>query len=191
MASVAAILPETKNSSMALTADELIRDLQLGTYYISPDQLSEIIINKDPGYTLIDLRSPEEYEQFSLPGAINIPFDSIFDEDWVYYFDRIDSKNILYSNGGELPSKAFALLRQKGFKNNYVLQSGLNGWFDTILNPEQPESTEDDAAMALYRKRMATKQYFTGGSVKIDVEVNTDLKPVPVRKKKRVQGGCS
>src|SRR5690606_12018149 len=119
-------------------AYELLEELQLETYKIDADKLSEIIIANDPSYTLIDLRTPEEHEQFSLPGAINIPFDSLFDEDWVAYIDQDLRNNIFYANGSSLASEALILSRQKGFKNNFALEGGLNVWFDVLLNPEEP-----------------------------------------------------
>ena len=188
---VAAMLPQKKNSSSQLNAEELLQEIRLETYKISPDRLSDIIINKDPSYMLIDIRPVSEFEKFSLPGSINIPFDSIFTDNWIAYFDQDLRKNILYSNGSTLTSQALLLTRQKGFKNNFILEGGLNGWFDGILNVKPPANSEDKLAQVKYERRLAAKQYFKGGNVQVEKDSNKAIKPIPQRKKKTVQGGCS
>lgn len=189
---VAAILPNKKYNSNELDARQMLNELDLKTYIISVDEMADALINKDPSYLLIDLRSPDEYQKFSLPGAINIPFDSLFEAKWQPYIDQIARKNVFYSNGTTLSSEAWTLTRQKGYKNNYILDGGLNNWFATIMEPTPPESTQDNQAMALYKKRLGARQFFTGGSVAPAAENNaTALPPVPAKKRKMVAGGCS
>jgi rhodanese-related sulfurtransferase len=193
MGFVAAILPQRTNSSLQLTAEELLAELALNTHEISVDQMADVMINKDPAYQLIDLRSPEAFEEYHLPGAMNIPFDSLFNNDMLPYVDQISRKNVFYSNGTSLSSQAWMLTRQKGFQNNYVLQGGLNTWFDTIILPKPPPPTSDDAAFALYRKRLGASSYFTGQSAKPaeDQAPARAVKPLIRRERSKVQGGCS
>ena len=191
LSAIAAILPQKKNSSTQLTAEELLQEINLGTYKISPDQLTEIIVNQDPSYMLIDLRSPEEYEKFTLPGAINIPFDSLFTDNWIAYIDQDLRKNLFFTNGSTLSGSALILSRQKGFKNNFVLDGGLNGWFDTVLNANPPQNSSDNETLILYQRRLAAQQFFKGGESLPKADVQINLKPIPVKKKKMVQGGCS
>lgn len=189
---VAAILPDKKNNSNELDAKEMLQELELKTYIVSVDEMADALINKDPSYLLIDLRTPEAFKQFSLPGAINIPFDSLFEVKWQPYIDQIARKNVFYSNGTTLSSEAWTLTRQKGYKNNYILEGGLNNWFSTIMEPTPPASTQDNEAMALYKKRLGARQFFTGGSVSPSADNNAAaLPPVPAKKRKMVAGGCS
>ena len=191
LSAIATILPQKKNSSTQLTAEELLQEINLGTYKISPDQLTEIIVNQDPSYMLIDLRSPEEYEKFTLPGAISIPFDSLFTDNWIAYIDQDLRKNLFFTNGSTLSGSALILSRQKGFKNNFVLDGGLNGWFDTVLNANPPQNSSDNETLILYQRRLAAQQFFKGGESLPKADVQINLKPIPVKKKKMVQGGCS
>jgi rhodanese-related sulfurtransferase len=187
---VAAILPQKRYSSSELDAQQLLNELQLETFVISPDEMAEAIINNDPSYQLIDLRSPEEVKKFSLPGALNIPFDSLLHEKWAPYIDQVARKNVFYSNGTMLASQAWVLTRQKGYRNNYILEGGLNYWFDTIIKPREPKSTDDEQAIAIYHRRLGAKQYFTGQGGEAST-VTKARKPIPRKKKKMVQGGCS
>jgi len=191
MGLIAAILPQSKNSSLELDAQQLLNEIQLKNHIISVDEMADALINNDPEYQLIDLRSPEEYKKYNLPGSINIPFDSLFSEKWVPYVDQIARKNVFYSNGTTLSSEAWMLTKQKGYQNNYILMGGLNNWYATILNPKEPTSTDSEDAFKAYQMRLAAKQFFTGEGASSAAVTLQPKKPVPRRKKKMVAGGCS
>ena len=53
--------------------DELMREIIQPTRYVSSDQIARMIIKKDPSLMLVDVRSEDEFSEFSLPGPINIP----------------------------------------------------------------------------------------------------------------------
>ena len=66
---------------------------------MSPDEVADKIIKKDPSIQLIDVRNPNEFNKFSLPGAINIPLQDIIAEKWTEILDQGSKMNIFYSNG--------------------------------------------------------------------------------------------
>ena len=176
---------------MELDAQQLLNEIQLENHIISIDEMATALINNDPEYQLIDLRSPEEYKKFSIPGALNIPFDSLFSQKWLPYIDQVARKNVFYSNGTTLSSQAWMLTKQRGIRNNYILIGGLNNWYATILKPTEPHSTEGDEAFAAYQARLGAKQFFTGEGAASGASAITAKKPVPRKKKKMVAGGCS
>ncbi len=190
---VAAILPDKNTSSAELNAEQMLNELRIKTYVVSVDEMAAGIISNDPSFQLIDLRTPEEFKEFSLPGAINVPFKELFDEKWMPYIDQIARKNVFYSNGATLSTEAWMLTRQKGIQYNYILDGGLNNWFATIIQPKPPKDTDDDEAINLYQTRLGAQQYFIGGGEShAGVAKSNAKKPMPRRKKKKmVQGGCS
>ena len=188
---IAAILPERNNSAQELDAKQLLQEIQLENYKISADEIAEVLMNGDPEYQLIDVRSEEEFKQYSLPGAINIPFEKLFDEESLVYIDQMSRKNVFYSNGTTLASEAWMLAKQKGFQNNYILKGGLNEWYNTILNPKEPPSTADTEAFALYQARLGAKQFFTGEGAAHSSVKKKARAPIRRKKKKMVAGGCS
>jgi rhodanese-related sulfurtransferase len=191
LGSIAAILPKQNTSSIQLDADELLRDIKLRTHLVSTDELADLLINHDPSLLLIDVRDSMEYSKYHLPGAINIPLKELLDEKWTPYIDQISKNNILYSNGTILSSEAGIICRQLGFKNNFVLEGGLNAWFATIIQPQHPGSMATSEELDQYDRRKAASIYFTGSSGATDQSSAPALPPVPRKKKKRVQGGCS
>jgi rhodanese-related sulfurtransferase len=189
---VAAILPQKQNSSVQLDAEQLLYEIQLKNHVISVDEMANAIINNDPYYQLIDLRSPEEFAAYNLPGSLNIPFDKLFAPEWAPYIDQVARKNVFYSNGSTLANQAWMLTRQKGMRNNYILEGGLNNWIATILTPSVPESTLGDDAIASFQARLGARQYFSGEGASTETSANkAPRKPVPAKKKTKVAGGCS
>jgi len=128
--------------------------------YITADELSSAIIGEDPSYQLVDIRSIENFEKYSLPHAVNLTFDTIMDEKNEAFFDTDDYKVVLFSNGTVMADQIWSLLRRKGFKNVMVLKGGLNEFYQTILNPQKPEDTDPKEAFALYDFRKAAGPYF-------------------------------
>jgi rhodanese-related sulfurtransferase len=190
LGSIAAILPKTKTSSVQLTADELLLEMNRQTYVVSTDDMADLLINNDPTILLIDVRDSIAYQQYHLPGAINIPLEDLLNPEWIPYVDQISKKNIFYSNGSILSGEAWILTKQLGCRNNYVLGGGLNAWFSTIIQPEQPASGDPNEEWALYETRKAASMYFSGSKPAASEEKSI-LPPVPRKKKTRVAGGCS
>jgi rhodanese-related sulfurtransferase len=188
-----AMIPENTTQQYKLTANEMLEEVQYGSELIHPDELADWLINKDPSIQLIDVRSPEEYEYFSLGNAINIPLSDILSDEWVDYLDQGVIMNILYSNGSTNSNEAWMILRQLGYENNYVLQGGLNYWVETILNPQTPKVTDPNDEIAKYDFRKGASQYFGGATVSTTASsAQTTKKPIIKRKKKKKapEGGC-
>ena len=103
--------------------------------------------------------------------------------------------NVFYSNGTLAANEAWMVTRQLGFTNNYVLEGGLNYWFDAILNPQKPASTSPDEEFAKYDFRKSAGQALGGGGLTVQAtsdQTSTSAKPAvkPVAKKKKASGGC-
>lgn len=101
---------------------------------------------------------------------------------------------LFYSNSTLIANEAWMITRQLGFENNYVLDGGLNYWFEVIINPEKPASTSPDEEQARYNFRMAASKAMGGGDTTLQPAEKTALpqKPAikPAAKKKKAAGGC-
>jgi hypothetical protein len=86
------------------------------------------------------------------------------------------------------------ITRQLGYTNNFVLEGGLNFWFDNILNPQKPASTSSDEEFAKYDfRKSAGMALGGGGAVQVmDNQTPASAKPVvnAAGKKKKAAGGC-
>lgn len=84
----------------------------------SPDQL-----------TIIDVRSPEEYAEKHIPGAINIPLSELESR-----LKELSNQVMIITacgKGGGRSAQAAALLQQMGFSNANYLCGGTFGWYES------------------------------------------------------------
>jgi len=191
---VIAFVPESTTLKTKLTASELLDEIQSGSEMIVPDELANWIIQKDPSFQLIDVRTQTEFDQFHLDNAIHIPFKSILDESYIDFLDQDVKMNIFYSNGSTLAQKAWVVTKQLGYENNYVLQGGLNYWTEVILNPSPPSDLHSDDEIAKYQFRKGAAQFFGGAIQKSNINnpSKSSSKPKITRRKKKKapEGGC-
>lgn len=185
----AAMLPNRKNDSIQLTEKELLQEMLLEANYLSVDELAHLLISGDPSIQLIDVRPVSEFKK-PLRGAINIPLDSIFSENYEYLFDQNVMKNVIYGEENQTATQVWVMMKQLGYMNNYLLNGGLKAWNRDILNPVYPDQTSSQEAFDLYEKRSGARQFFTGAKPLPKLEFKP-MAPIRGRKKKMVQGGCS
>jgi rhodanese-related sulfurtransferase len=194
------LLPE-RYSSEESDPDLLLRELNDNTRFISTDDVARKIINGDRHIQIIDVRSPDDYAYFHLTGAINIPLENLLDKDengnliWIHILDQDVYENIFYSNGSVYANQAWMLTRRLNFKNNYVMEGGLNKWFETVIRPKRPNSSASDTEFALYDFRKAASMYFgKGGNIQqTDTQSEEPEHIQPVIKKdvpEDEDGGC-
>ncbi len=131
----------------------LLEQVNSGIQYFSPDQIADMIITEDPSFLLIDVMSQNEYEEFHLPGAVNIPLPDLLSDEWKPYLNQDIRHNIFYSNSTVKANEAWMITIHLGYRNNFVPQGGLNYWVETIMNPEAPEATNPNEEIAKYNFR--------------------------------------
>jgi len=138
-----------------VTPNNLLLESVNDNRFIQPDELAKVIIGQDPSYLLVDLRDAAQYEKFTLPGAINIPYEKILTEENQAVFDSEAYNVVLFSNGTIVPDQVWMILRRAGIKNLKVLNGGLNQFYQLYLNPPKPLETDPKEAFENYSFRKA------------------------------------
>ena len=183
------LLPDRKSRG-ELDPEALLERAVDDYWFVSTDEVAEQIILGDPTIRLIDVRTPEQYKTYSIPGAINIPLAEILQPEWQDLLEMEGMNFIFYSNGDLLASQAWMICSRTGIENIAIMKGGMNRWVETILQPKAPPATSPSEAFALYQFRKGASIYFGGG---IDITTEITGEPLPmVRKKKRtvLEGGC-
>jgi len=182
-------LPERSNEKQ-LNPESLMWEIVQPTRYVSTDQIAERIIEADPTLELIDVRSTDEYEEFRLQGALNLPLDSILIESYQDYLGIEDMKAVFYSNDDIKADQAWVIARRLGYSNIYVMKGGLNCWINTIITPPKPKETDSKAAIELYSFRKGASVYFTGATLSESDDIKSDVVVTRKKKKAVAEGGC-
>lgn len=192
---IIAAVPENTTKQYKLTAEQLLEEVKSGTQFMPPEEVADMIISKDPTLQLIDVRAVDEYDKFSLPGAVNIPLVDILSPEWEDVINQDVKLNVFYSNSSTDANQAWMITRQLGYQNNYVLQDGVNYWAETILNPEVPPATSPNEEFAKYDLRKGAGMALGGAAETTQpaAAVATGGAKPPIQKKqtkKKVAGGC-
>ncbi|MRU16513.1 rhodanese-like domain-containing protein [Roseovarius sp. A21] len=107
-------------------AIEAMQEYMMFTEYeagiILPQQLDQTVFETA---LFVDTRDAGQFEEGTIPGAVNI--------EWREVLDRIDEipedrMTILFCNTGSLSAQAAFALRVAGRSNVVLMQSGYNGW---------------------------------------------------------------
>jgi sulfur-carrier protein adenylyltransferase/sulfurtransferase len=193
---VMAFVPKNTTKKYKLTAAQLLKETKTGSQFLSPDEVADKLIKKDPSIQMIDVRTPSEFQKFSLPGAINIPLADLLNEKWTEILNQEARSNVFYSTGSLDANQAWLITRQMGYQNNFVLQGGLNYWFEVIMNPVKPANISPNEELAKYEFRKGASQALGGGnSSQISNSTTGDSKSSGTKtetkkKKKGASGGC-
>ncbi len=192
---IIAAVPQNTTHPYKLTASQLLEEAKGRNQFFSPDELAEKLVSKDPSVQLIDVRDQDDFEKFSLPGAINIPLTDLLNEKWKEVLDQDLKANIFYSNGSVEANEAWMITRQLGYNNLFVLEGGLNYWIETIINPQKPAATSPNEELARYDFRQAAGSALGGGGavqLAVPADQGATAKPGLVKKpgKKKASGGC-
>ncbi|MEE4255541.1 MAG: rhodanese-like domain-containing protein [Bacteroidales bacterium] len=162
---------------------------------VYPEDLVMIVEYEEPGYAIIDLRSPYDYIKGHINGAVNIPVNSILDKENLKTFNQYvtDSVTVVFYGKDQLEANGpWMILKQIGFDNIKVLMGGYHyfttGPLDIYDMPEIPAYLVEEPAYDFYgtMEEMGSAD-LTGGAYEPQTEVVT-----PTRRKKAsvVEGGC-
>jgi len=93
---------------------------------LTPDAF-ETMLNSDASIQLVDVRTPEEFQNGYIAGAINL---NIQDADFAKKISQLDKKHpvMVYCALGGRSAKAASQLSKLGFQTVYDLKGGITDW---------------------------------------------------------------
>ncbi len=117
----------TSKYDFKLAASEMLKKVVEENQFISLDQAKKFSSEKTKGIRFVDIRSPDEFVTYHLPGAINIPYERLLDEEFRSFFENEDKK-ILHGKNVSHANASWMLLTQYGYKNFSVLEGSVQDW---------------------------------------------------------------
>ncbi|GAB4229525.1 MAG: hypothetical protein OHK0028_03680 [Deltaproteobacteria bacterium] len=96
---------------------------------LSPAEARETIGKRavDPGFVLLDVRTPKEYGDERIRGAVMIDYRSPRFRDEVAKLDR-GKTYLVYCRTGNRSRGALQVMRESGFRNVLHLEGGITKW---------------------------------------------------------------
>lgn len=105
---------------------------QEGTYrQITMDE-AIVMMEEESNYIILDVRTPEEFSEKHIPGAINIPNETIGTEEVPELPDK-DQLILIYCRSGNRSKQASEKLVRLGYMN-IVEFGGINDWPGDTVN---------------------------------------------------------
>ncbi len=184
------LLPDIKRDKQ-LEPEALLKEIIDPSRYINPDRVADRLINEDPTIFLVDVRTSEEFNSYTLPGAVNIPIQIISEPDNEDFLNTDNKDVVIFSNDDLYADQAWIICTRMGYRNLFVMKGGLNQWFHDIILPVPPSEPASREEHDLYTFRKAAGLYFTGGDIIPQNAENKEKINLKKREKKTTtEGGC-
>jgi rhodanese-related sulfurtransferase len=124
------------STATALSGDSIAAERGSPVLAIRPGELRDRVAASD-GPLLLDVRSPEEYAEGHIPGAVNIPYDALPDR-----LDEVERwKNrgiVVYCRTGRRAGIAEETLVAAGFSKVWDLEGHMTAWREAGRPTSEP-----------------------------------------------------
>lgn len=158
---ILALIPFTGNRSITANPSEILAEITDESTYLTADNIARMIASDDSTLRLIDVRSVDQFNDFTLPGAINAPYEEFLKMDPSTILVRGEVRNVLFSNGDTEAAYALVLSRGMNFKNTFIMKGGMNAWYESVMNSSFSGGRISARENALFESRTKAKRIFT------------------------------
>lgn len=165
--------------------EKLLKSTDFTKAEVPADKLTQEIINNYYKINIIDTRSPEAFNAYHLPLALNIPAENIRDRKWDNIWKQKHKANYFYGDDHAATQKAYLYACQSGKAENYILKESSSAFkmmFDQAILPPAGAGKQE---MNIYNFR---KKASTDMTTLIETLKNS-TQPV-VAKTTKIKGGC-
>lgn len=99
---------------------------------VSPAEASDVLTDRAPDVVLLDVRTAQEFNEISVPGAINIDF---YATDFSAQIDELakDVPYVIYCRSGNRSSSAIEIMDDLGFAEVWDVDGGIIAWSEAGL----------------------------------------------------------
>lgn len=105
---------------------KLVQEARNSTKQVPIAELKKVL-DADEDITLLDVRTPKEYEVVHIPGAINVSRGLLEFSIWSVVPDK-DEKIYVYCKSGARAALATKQLNDFGYKNAVAIATGMTDW---------------------------------------------------------------
>ncbi len=148
---------------------------------VTADEAAFAVLDRDPRVLFVDVRSAAGFAKASLPGAVNLPIDTLGDKEARLTLADRGVRKVFFAEDDAASARAAAYAGLLGYTNVAALDGGWRGFEKSILAPS------GDAAGGVGPDARVFRQ---SAGPQIAALIRERGAPKPVKVLKRVQGGC-
>jgi len=121
--SIISLSCDTNKKTNSTSNNSINKDSQGKVHLLTPAEFKEKYVN----HTIVDIRTPYEFRQGYIKGAVNINY---YDRKFLENFKDFDKSEpiYIYCRSGSRTSSASRKLVKAGFLNVYDLRGGISNW---------------------------------------------------------------
>ena len=142
-----------RGSHLTVDAQALSLRAATGADSVEAVALANWIIQGRDDFTLVDLRSTKDFDEYHIPSAQNLPMASLTSSVLAH-----NQKIVLCGEDGTQTAKAWYLLQAEGYKDVYIVNGGMKAWHDQVLFPTKTPATDAQ----VFDKLAQVARYFGG-----------------------------
>lgn len=122
------------DTAAAVEADSSATAVEVpaGLTLVSPEEASAVLADGPDDLVLVDVRTPEEFVEGHIDGAVNIDLSAPTFADDIDALDR-DVPYVVYCRSGNRSAAATALMADLGFESVLEVDGGTVAWADAGL----------------------------------------------------------
>ena len=186
---IIAILPIRATRTLTGNPDMVLLQSFTEASEYTVDQVARMLVSEDTTLQLIDIRPASEFREFSIPGAVNIPYAEMIDRDPETYLLKGNVKNIFVSNGSLNAGYAIVIAAGLGYENCAIMKGGMNEWINTVLNARFSGDVISARENALFEVRIRATRLFSEFNALPD-SLKTKYLDSKRFDPKKLDGGC-
>lgn len=132
-AAILAFIPMKEKYSLHGNAGELLVSAIDEHSFFSADQFAKAVAHNDSTLLYLDLRSKHDFDQYSIPGSVNIPYPDFLKAD-LESLMKSGLEILFIAEDDYWSNYAFVLSQGLGYHDCKVLKGGLNEWKKTMAS---------------------------------------------------------
>jgi phage shock protein E len=106
------------------------------SFNVSNISQQELLEANTKNFVIVDVRTPEEFQQGHVPNAINVPLSEIIENPTILKSSK-EKPIVLYCRSGYRAGKAAEALQKEGHQNLRHLEGDMQGWLTAGLSVEK------------------------------------------------------
>lgn len=185
------MLPERPKSQWNETdATQLIEKMNDPKRYVDTDELAwKLLHPQSNDLFLVDVRPPDDYARFSLPGSVNIPLAELLTSASIKSLREASGQIVFLSNSTTEAEAAWLTASREGFENTRLYKGGLNGFVQDVFVVPYDALKYNEADQFRQRFRSEAKLKFSTGSGLTPKTMPTVV-PAAAKAAPAGKGGC-